>query len=619
MSGKATYTLGISAFYHDSAAALLKDGEILYAVQEERFTRLKHDASFPVQSILWCLQKANISAHQIEAIAFYDKPILKFERIIETLLQTCPKGYKNFLKSMPQWIKQKLFLKAHIKSHLREIDFDADHLEIIFPEHHLSHAASAFYPSPYKKAAIVTIDGVGEWATASICLGDGHKIKCLKQMNFPHSLGLFYSAFTYYCGFKVNSGEYKLMGLAPYADPNSIKVQAMINLIKQYLCDVKSDGSIQLNMKYFDFLSGSYMTKNKLWYKLFNFHPRKAESPINDNYISLAYAAQFVLEEAVCKLIQHALDITNCQNLVMSGGVALNCVANGKLLQKKVAPNIWIQPASNDSGGALGAAYCYWHIFKDQARDTTPSDSMKNSLLGPSFSQDEIDQMLSDKQAQFEEYSKHDDLCHTVAKLINDGNIIAWFQDQMEWGPRALGNRSILADPRNQEIQKKINLSVKFREDFRPFAPIVLEEYKDEYFNFAPNSPYMLFTCNLKPKWLQNLPSDFEKMTMDQKLKTKKSEFPAITHIDLSSRIQTVSKNSNPKIHKLLDTFHDLYDCPMLVNTSFNVRGEPIVLSPSDAYNCVLRTKIDYLVLGNKLLKRVNQPTPKNQQHFELD
>lgn len=619
MSGKITYTLGLSAFYHDSSAVLLKNNEIVCAVQEERFTRIKHDSSFPKQSIQWCLSQANILPEQIEAISFYDKPILKFERIIETLIHTCPKGYKNFLKSMPQWIKQKLFLKAHIKSKFREINFNLDNTRIIFPEHHLSHAASAFYPSPFQTAAIVTIDGVGEWATASICYGDNQKITCLKQMNFPHSLGLFYSAFTYYCGFKVNSGEYKLMGLAPYANPNSPKVLKMIKVIKEYLCHIKRDGSIQLNMQYFDFLSGSYMTKNHLWTTLLGFGPRKSESPINDDYISLAYAAQLVLEEAVLKLVRHAVDITGCKKVVMSGGVALNCVANGKLIQEKAAEDIWIQPASNDSGGALGAAYCYWYIYLNNSRESHPSDQMKHSLLGPSFSQNQIDQMLSIQQATFEEHPSDKSLCMSVSKLINDGNIIAWFQGSMEWGPRALGNRSILADPRNQEIQKKINTSVKFREDFRPFAPIILDEYKDTYFDFQPSSPYMLFTCNIKEQWLQDLPSNFLEMEMNDKLHTKKSAFPAITHIDLSSRIQTVSKNSNQLMHKLLQTFQDRYNCPMLVNTSFNVRGEPIVLSPEDAYDCFLRTKIDYLVLGNKLLKRVDQPKQESQNHFDLD
>lgn len=619
MNGNDTYTIGISAFYHDSSAVLLKNGEILCAVQEERFTRIKHDSSFPHHSIKWCLKHTKILATQIEAVAFYDKPILKFERIIETLLHTCPKGYKNFLQSMPQWIKQKLFLKAHIKSLLKELNFDLDKLEIVFPEHHLSHAASAFYPSPFQKAAIVTIDGVGEWATASICLGENHQIQCLQQMNFPHSLGLFYSAFTYYCGFKVNSGEYKLMGLAPYADPNSCKVQDLIQIIKTKICHIKDDGSIQLNMQFFDFLSGRYMTKDKLWLKLFGFSPRKSESPIHDDYISLAFAAQTVLEEAVLKLVQHAVKITGCNQVVLSGGVALNCVANGKLIQKKVAQEIWIQPASNDSGGALGAAYCYWHIFQQNQRKSNANDQMKNSLLGPSFSQSQIDQELIKKQAIFNEFSDHKSLCKTVCQLIDQGNIIAWFQDEMEWGPRALGNRSILADPRNQEIQKKINSSVKFREDFRPFAPIILEDFKDQYFDFIPNSPYMLFTCKIKNKWLQKLPENFHNMSMKDKLQIKKSDFPAITHIDLSSRIQTVSKSANQKMHQLLDTFRKDYGCPMLVNTSFNVRGEPIVLSPKDAYTCFLRTKIDFLVLGDKLLKRVDQPISPSQVRFELD
>ncbi|PCJ19908.1 MAG: hypothetical protein COB02_06410 [Candidatus Cloacimonadota bacterium] len=614
------YTLGICAFYHDSAAVLLKNDEILCAVQEERFTRIKHDASFPKQSILWCLKHANIKAHQIEAIAFYDKPILKFERIIETLLYTFPKGYKNFIQSMPKWVKHKLFLKAHLKSLFREIDFPEQSLKIIFPEHHLSHAASAFYPSPFKEAAILTIDGVGEWATASIFYGKNNSIESIKQMNFPHSLGLFYSAFTYYCGFKVNSGEYKLMGLAPYCDPNSYIALNMIKTIEKNLIKIHDDGSIQLNMKYFDFLSGSLMTKNSKWIKLFGFKPRNSKEQIEDHHIYLAYACQKVLEKAVLKMAQYALNITQSKNLVLSGGVALNCVSNGKLQELNLCKNIWIQPASNDSGGALGAAFCYWYIYKNKKRFTQQNDQMKYSLLGPSFTQSEIDLFLHKSKAVYTEIKDFDSLTTQVSSLINKGNIIAWFQDEMEWGPRALGNRSILADAQNQEIQKKINLSVKFREDFRPFAPIILEEYKDEYFNFKNSSPYMLFTCKLKEKYRNKLDKKFYQSSMQNKLEIKKSKFPAITHIDFSARIQTVSSESNPKMHKLLSKFYKDFGSPMLVNTSFNVRGEPIVLSPKDAYSCFLRTKIDYLILGNKLLKRVEQKNQKIQRtRFALD
>ncbi|MCJ8346197.1 hypothetical protein MJH12_11700, partial [bacterium] len=563
MSGKITYCIGISAFYHDSAAVLLKNGEILYAAQEERFTRKKHDDSFPKNAILWCLEQAQISGQDIESIAFYDKPILKFERIIESLLYSCPKGYGNFIKSMPQWIRQKLFLKAYLRGLFRGLDFPQEELKIIFPEHHLSHAASAFYPSPFQEAAILTIDGVGEWATASISYGKDHTITSLKQMNFPHSLGLFYSAFTYYCGFKVNSGEYKLMGLAPYADPKSNQCQKMIQLIQDHLIHVKDDGSIELNMEYFDFLSGPFMSKNKKWQALFGFAPRQSETKLNEQYISLAYAAQFVLEKAVLKMAQHALDLTQSKNLVLSGGVALNCVANGQLQLENICDQIWIQPASNDSGGALGAAYCYWHIYKNKRRQIKLPDQMKHSLLGPSFSQDQMDQFLIENKANYQEMDSYDQLNDHIADLIHQGNIIAWFQDEMEWGPRALGNRSILADPRNQEIQKKINLSVKFREDFRPFAPMVLEECKDDYFDFPHSSPYMLFTCQIKKKWLTPLKPDFHQLPMEEKLKIKKSKFPAITHIDFSSRIQTVSKESNPKMHQLLTKFHEKYDCPI--------------------------------------------------------
>jgi len=591
--------LGISAFYHDSAAVLLIDGEIVAAAQEERFTRIKFDSSFPEHAIAYVLQEGGIEGQDITYVAFYEKPFIKFERLLETYHAFAPRGLQSFVKAMPVWLKEKLYIKNNIRKYLQKYNI---HAPVLFPEHHLSHAASAFYPSPYQEAAILTIDGVGEWATTTIGKGCDKNITIIKELQFPHSLGLFYSAFTYYCGFKVNGGEYKLMGLAPFGT-YSKQVQTLVKLIKKNLIHICEDGSFLLNMDYFDYATGLKMTNNSKWEKLFGVLPRKPESEISDIYIDLAYAVQYVTEEIILKLVSNVRAVTKQDNLVLAGGVALNCVANSKILKSNLFKHVWIQPAAGDSGGALGAAFAVWHIYLGKDKVYTGSDKMKYSYLGPSFSDNHI-QYLVRKWKASSELLTEDTLYDKVASLIDEGAIVGWFQGRMEFGPRALGNRSILADPRNKSMQKRLNLNIKYRESFRPFAPSVIEEDVNEYFEFEGSSPYMLMTADIQSEYRIKLPKDYSVLPYMQKLYVERSFLQAVTHVDFSSRLQTVSKESNYKYFKLLEAFKQKTGCSVLVNTSFNVRGEPIVCTPSDAYRCFMNTDMDYLVIGNYLFSK---------------
>ncbi len=604
------YILGISAFYHDSAAAIIKDGEIIAAAQEERFSRKKHDAGFPSNAVTYCLKEAAVTIDQLDAVVFYDKPLLKFERLLETYYSYAPRGFASFLMAMPVWLNEKLFLKKIIRDELKKIQpFNKKKLKLLFPEHHLSHAASAFYPSPFEEAAIVTIDGVGEWATTTICKGKGNSIEILKQLNFPHSVGLLYSAFTYYLGFKVNSGEYKLMGLAPYGDPSSTQTKEFVHTIKTKLVKICDDGSVFLDQKYFNYAAGLRMVKDHLFQQLFGFKRRTEEEDLQQQHCNLALAIQQVTEEIVIKLSRHAKEITGSKNLCLAGGVALNCVANGKIQNELIFDHIYIQPAGGDAGGALGAALAAHCIYFEKERfRSTNSDEMKGSYLGPSFSNKEIETALQLLKANYTLYQNSDELYSTVAGLLNDGNVIGLFQGRMEFGPRALGNRSIIADARNEEMQKKLNLKIKFREGFRPFAPAVLAEESDKYFDLKSSSPYMLLVQQVK-KELQNVvPENYYQQSVNQKLYFKKSSIPAVTHIDYSARIQTVHKETNNTFYKLIDSFKQLTGTSVVINTSFNVRGEPVVCTPKEAYQCFMRTEMDYLVIGNFLLSKKNQP-----------
>ncbi len=601
--------LGISAFYHDAAAAIIQDGKVIAAAQEERFTRRKHDASFPSNAIKFCLKYAGVSIDDLDAVAFYDKPFLKFERLLETYYAFAPKGLKSFVKAMPVWLKEKLFLKRTIHQELNKIEsFDKKNLKLLFPEHHLSHAASAFYPSPFQCAAILTIDGVGEWATASICKGEGNNVTVLKELHFPHSVGLLYSAFTYYLGFRVNSGEYKLMGLAPYGNPNSDEVKRFENIIKAELVDIKNDGSIWLNQKYFNYATGLRMVNDKKWEKLFGFAKRSPETPLQAVHCNLGLAIQNVTEEIVIKMAMEARRLTQSENLCMAGGVALNCVANGKLLQKGLFNDIFIQPAAGDAGGALGAALAAHHLYfeKERGKIERP-DSMKGSYLGPEFSDLDIELMARKFKAKYTFYDDFEKLCEKVVAFIVDGKAIGWMQGRMEFGPRALGNRSILGDPRNPEMQKKLNLKIKYRESFRPFAPSVLEEGASKYFELDMPSPYMLLVQPVRRELWTDLPENYHSLPLMEKLYFQRSSLPAITHIDRSARIQTVNQNSNRRYWQLLTKFKAFTGCGVLVNTSFNVRGEPIVCTPEDAFQCFMRTEMDYLVIGNFLFDKREQ------------
>ena len=612
--------LGISAFYHDAAAAIIQDGEVLAAAQEERFTRKKHDAAFPVNAIKYCLQYAGRSLNDLDAIVFYEKPFLKFERLLETYYAYAPKGWSSFLSAMPVWIKEKLFLKKVIREELNKIEkVNKKKLKLLFPEHHLSHAASAFYVSPFEKAAILTIDGVGEWSTASICLGEGNAITVLKEMDFPHSLGLLYSAFTYYCGFTVNSGEYKLMGLAPYGDPNAEQIKQFIEIIKTTLIELKEDGSVFLNQQYFNYATGLRMVPDAKWEKLFGMPRRQPESLPEQSYCNLALAIQLVTEEAVLNMAREAKRLTGADYLCMAGGVALNCVANGKLDDVGLFKQLFIQPAAGDAGGALGAACAAYYIYFGHTRkiDHAQLDGMKGSYLGTEYAAIDTLAMSRKYQAVYKQVEEEEVLLAEVAGLIAGGAVIGWHQSRMEFGPRALGARSILADARNPEMQKKVNEKIKFRESFRPFAPIVPAEDVADYFEHTGSSPYMLLVKPVKKSRQLPYPADFKSNSLFDKLYFTRSDIPAVTHIDHSARIQTVHKTTNARLWKLLNIFKALTGCPVMINTSFNVRGEPIVNSPEDAYRCFMRTDMDYLVIGNFIFDKRRQPVWSEKENWK--
>ncbi len=602
MSNK-NYILGISAYYHDSAACLVHDGKIIAAAQEERFTRKKHDKSFPKHSIDYCFDEAKINFNNITFIGFYDKPFLKFERILETYLSEAPLGFKSFSNAIPIWIKEKLFLKKTLIDNFSNFykikDKSLIESKILFAEHHVSHSASAFYPSPFNSSAILTMDGVGEWVTTSIGYGDNNKINFLKEIHFPHSLGLLYSAFTYFSGFKVNSGEYKLMGLAPYGKPIYKK------LIKKEIIDIKEDGSFKLNMKYFNYTVGLTMTNSK-FDNLFKRKPRKPDSNITQFEMDLAKSIQEVIEEVILKLVKTTKKITNSDNLVLAGGVALNCVANSKIIKQNKFRNVWVQPASGDAGGALGVAqHIYYNYLNNNRKlDSNKNDLMNGSFLGKSYTNREIKHFLNSKKIIYVEYQSEEKFIEEISNYIISGKVIGWHQGRMEFGPRALGNRSIIADPRNKKMQKILNEKIKFRESFRPFAPSILKEELKNYFHFSNvDSPYMLFVANLKKEFRLNQ-ADQKNLFGLEKLNFVRSLLPAITHVDFSSRIQTVDKKTNLKFYKLLKNFGKKTGYPILVNTSFNIRGEPIVCSPEDAYNCFIKTNMDILALGNFIISK---------------
>ncbi|MFM2361354.1 MAG: hypothetical protein RLZZ316_256 [Bacteroidota bacterium] len=611
--------LGISAFYHDAAAAIIEDGKIIAALQEERFTRKKHDPSFPVNAIKGCLQIAQCSLNDLDAIVFYDKPFLKFERLLETYYAYAPKGLVSFLMSMPVWIKEKLFLKKIIYDGLKEIEqLDKKKVSLLFPEHHLSHAASAFFATNYKEAAIITIDGVGEWATASIGKGKDNTITVLKELDFPHSLGLLYSAFTYYCGFKVNSGEYKLMGLAPYGNANSSFYKSCVEKIKTVLTDIKEDGSVFLNQRYFNYAAGLRMANDAAWKELFGIERRNNEASPSQPYCDMALAIQHITEEIVIKMAATAKKETGCDYLCMAGGVALNCVANGKLQETGLFKEIFIQPASGDAGGALGAALAAYYIHFNKERIIAKEDDiMQGSYLGDVFSNESIEATLQQYHAVFKEYATNENLCEQTAHLLDEAKVVGWFQGRMEFGPRALGARSILADARNPEMQKKLNLKIKYREGFRPFAPVVPAEDASTYFDLKTPSPYMLLVKPVAASLLNALPPNYSDWSLPEKLYFQRSQLPAITHIDYSARIQTVHAATNNIFWQLLHSFKQLTGCAVLVNTSFNVRGEPIVHTPEDAYRCFMRTEMDALVIGNYILLKEQQPVWKESKEWK--
>ena len=611
------YILGISAFYHDSAACLLKDGEIIAAAQEERFTRKKHDAGFPRHAIQYCIEEAGIYARQIDNVVFYEKPFVKFERLLETYLAFAPKGFISFAKAMPVWIKDKLFQKsALIKEFKSTLDKDVDWRErLLFSEHHLSHAASAYYPSPFDSAAVLTLDGVGEWTTTSLAIGKGSDLKVVKEIHFPHSLGLLYSAFTYYTGFKVNSGEYKVMGLAPYGEPR------FADLIRDKLITVAEDGSFQLDMSYFDYATGLTMT-NKKFDALFGGPPRTSETELTQREIDLAASVQKVTEDIVLQLARGIAKETGERNLCLAGGVALNCVANGILLREKIFDNIWIQPAAGDAGGALGAALSTWYLHHNKERVTSKeSDAMKGAFLGPVFTDAEIEAELTACGATFTKLSE-DELIDTVATALSDQKAVGWMQGRMEFGPRALGGRSIIADPRSPVMQKQLNLKVKYRESFRPFAPSVLREDVSSWFEHDTDSPYMLLVADVNEDKRLAMTEEEEGLFGIDKLNVPRSSIPAITHVDYSARIQTVHADTNPRYHSVISKFKEKTGCPLVVNTSFNVRGEPIICTPTDAFKCFMGTEIDVLAVGNYLLYKEKQDEALKENYeerYELD
>jgi carbamoyltransferase len=614
--------LGISAYYHDSAAAILVDGTIVAAAQEERFTRKKHDSAFPVNACRYVLEEAGVEYKNLAAVSFYDKPFLKFERLLETYHAFAPSGFASFVSAIPVWIKEKLFMRRLLAEHLAELG--EGKVPIFYPEHHLSHAASAFYPSPFEDAAIVTVDGVGEWATTTIGHGRGKDIELLKELQFPHSVGLLYSAFTFYTGFAVNSGEYKLMGLAPYGNPDSAQTEEFKKKITETLVDIRKDGSIILNMDYFEYATGLKMANEAKWEKLFGVPRRAAESEISQVYMDMALAIQQVTEDIVLRLACTARQLTNSKNLVLAGGVALNCVANGKILRAGIFDDLWIQPAAGDAGGAVGAAYAVWHIHEGNERHTSgKGDATRGSYLGPEFSDVDVRRTVQKYDAKGQYFEDFATLAATVAAKLDQGNVVGWFQGRMEFGPRALGNRSILGDARNPEMQKKLNLKIKYREGFRPFAPSVLEEDIGEYFELDRPSPYMLLVAPIREEKKIPLPAAYHERPLYDRLYFLRSDLPSITHIDYSARIQSVSRETNPRYWELIQEFKKLTGYGVIVNTSFNVRGEPIVCTPDDAYRCFMRTEMDYLVVGNYLFDKQEQAKLAEQgdwrEEFKLD
>ena len=617
--------LGISAFYHDSAAAIVVGGKTIAAAQEERFTRQKHTPDFPVNAIRYCLEETGFTIDELDAIVFYDKPLLKFERLLETYYAFAPKGVRSFLKAIPVWLNEKMFLKKLIYDGLKEVsDYKKKNVKLLFPEHHLSHAASAFFPSNFNHAAILTIDGVGEWCTASIGLGVNNRIEIKKELHFPHSVGLLYSAFTYFLGFTVNSGEYKLMGLAPYGNTEAEETHHFVDLIKKYLVDIKSDGSIWLDQKYFNYATGLRMVKDDKWAQVFGFSRRAEESDLEQHHCNLALAIQIVTEEIVILMAYEAKKITGADYLCMAGGVALNCVANGKLLREGIFKDIYVQPAAGDAGGALGAAIAASYIYFDEKRELTSDyDQMQGSYLGPDFSEKEIISTVKKTKAVAEKYDDFSDLTTFIADKIADGNVVGWFQGRMEFGPRALGNRSILGDARNPEMQKKLNLKIKYREGFRPFAPSVLAEDCQTYFEQETDSPYMLIVSPVSKNYRKELPENYNDLPLWERLYTKRSAIQSVTHLDFSARIQTVHKETNSRYWELINAFKQNTGYGLVVNTSFNVRGEPIICSPEDAYRCFMRTEMDYLVIGDFLFDKKEQPVWENKdnwkEEFKLD
>lgn len=608
--------LGISAFYHDAAAALIVDGEIIAAAQEERFTRKKHDQGYPTNAIDYCLKFASLKASDIDYVSFYDKPLSKFERLLRTYIAFAPKGFTSFREAIPAWMGEKLFHKDIILKELERLDGNIDwQHKLLFSEHHLSHASSAFFPSPFESAAVLTMDGVGEWATTSLAIGNGNKLKVTREIHFPHSLGLLYSAFTYYTGFKVNSGEYKVMGLAPYGEPR------YADIIKTHLIDIKEDGSFRLNMDYFDYCTGLRMT-NERFHDLFGAPPRASEVPLTQREMDLAASVQAVTEEVVLKLARGIYKETGERNLCLAGGVALNCVANGKLLREKIFDNVWIQPAAGDAGGALGAALASYYLFGGAPRTVaSKGDAMKGSYLGPSYDQAEIEVRLAAAGAKFETL---DDgaLMDFCAHALDEGKAIGWHQGRMEFGPRALGARSIIGDARSPSMQKLLNLKVKYRESFRPFAPSVLREDVAKWFDMDADSPYMLLVADVKNEHRVEMSADEKMLFGIERLNLKRSSIPAVTHVDYSARIQTVHQDTNPRYYALISRFKELTGCPVIVNTSFNVRGEPIVNTPEDAFRCFMGTEIEVLVVGNCVLKKECQDRSlalNYENNFELD
>jgi carbamoyltransferase len=607
--------LGLSAFYHDSAAALVADGRIVAAAQEERFTRKKHDERFPTNAIQYCLDEAGISLADVDHVVFYDKPFIKFERLIETYLTFAPKGFTSFAKAMPVWLSEKLFQKSLLTRKFKALDKDFKAEKLLFTEHHISHAASAFFPSPFERAAVLTLDGVGEWCTTSFAVGSGKDLSILRELHFPHSLGLLYSAFTYYTGFKVNSGEYKIMGLAPYGEPR------FATTIRDNLIDVKPDGSYRLNMDYFDYCTGLTMTNAK-FDALFGGPPRKPEQLLTQREMDLTASVQKVLEDVLLTMTRSLARETGEQNLCLAGGVALNCVANGKILRDGAFKNVWIQPASGDAGGALGAALSAYHGYARKERVVAKSgDGMQGAYLGPEYKQGDIEQRLTAAKAKFRVLTDQQ-LTEQTATALADGKAVGWMQGRMEFGPRALGNRSILGDPRSPKMQSLLNLKVKYRESFRPFAPSVLREHVNDWFEMDVDSPYMLLVADVQKKHRREMTDDENKLFGIDKLNVPRSKLPAVTHVDYSARVQTVHKETNPRYHALISAFHKKTKCPVVVNTSFNVRGEPLVMTPEDAFRCFMGTEIEVLVVGNCLLLKEDQdPSLKlnYETAFELD